>query len=459
MKPPIRFLTTSDGIRIACCSIGHQQPGAPTMVFVRGWMSNIELAWDNPDYASYFEALARHMRIVFYDMRGNGASDHRPPLINMEAALRDLETVMDQLELMDVVLYGQCFGGPIAIAYTARHAGRVSKLILDGTYARGRDVAEPEQAEKLLHMLREEPEAAMLALSFFTDPEPKDELTLREHYRELRRAPAYADADVAAQLYSFGFHVNVSDLLWAISVPALVMHRRDNQSIPFPLGRDLASRIPGAQFVALDGKAANPWNGDPTGELAAVAAFLDIDLHAHATAEPAPAQSLVTVLFTDMEASTSQTQRLGDAGAQELVRAHNTAVRAALRDHGGSEIKHTGDGIMASFSSASRAVECAMAIQQALAREVADRAPVRVRIGLNAGEPVAEERDLFGTAVQVAKRVCDRAEPGQILASNVVRELCAGKGYLFSDRGAIALRGFDDPVRLYEVRWSVEARA
>jgi len=173
-----------------------------------------------------------------------------------------------------------------------------------------------------------------------------------------------------------------------------------------------------------------------------------------------------------MEGSTTLTQRLGDAKAQELLRAHNTVIREALKAHSGNEIKPTGDGIMASFGSASRALECAIAIQRAfderntsrparpeVSKERADYGrlesvePLRVRIGLNAGEPVAEDQDLFGTAVQLAARVCAQAEAGQILAANVVRELAAGKGFLFSDQGDIALRGFEDPVRLYELRW------
>ncbi|OGO49894.1 MAG: hypothetical protein A2148_09385 [Chloroflexi bacterium RBG_16_68_14] len=158
-----------------------------------------------------------------------------------------------------------------------------------------------------------------------------------------------------------------------------------------------------------------------------------------------------------MESSTALTRRLGDAKAQELVRAHNTIVRNALKAHGGSEIKHTGDGIMASFPSASGALECAVQIQRAVAARgvgAHGHAPLlQIHIGLNAGEPVAEEADLFGTAVQLARRICDQAGGGQILVSNVVRELAAGKRFMFSDRGEFVPKGFDDAVRLYEVRW------
>jgi class 3 adenylate cyclase len=164
-----------------------------------------------------------------------------------------------------------------------------------------------------------------------------------------------------------------------------------------------------------------------------------------------------TVLFTDVEGSTALTQRLGDARAREVLRTHESTVREALKAHGGSEVKTMGDGFMASFPSAKRALECAIAMQRAFAtqNETVEN-PIRVRVGLNAGEPIAEEDDLFGTAVIVAARIAARAEGGEILASDVVRQLVAGKGFLFSDRGETVLRGFEDPVRLYEVRWEEE---
>jgi len=166
-------------------------------------------------------------------------------------------------------------------------------------------------------------------------------------------------------------------------------------------------------------------------------------------------EGTVTVLFTDVEGSTDLRQRLGDAKAQELVHTHNTVVRNALKSHGGSEIKHTGDGIMASFPTASGALECAVAIQRGVATHVEEHpdAPLGVYIGLNAGEPIAEEKDLFGTSVDLARRICDRAEPGEILVSDVVAGLAAGKGFVFADQGEASLKGFDRPVRLYEVRW------
>ena len=203
-------------------------------------------------------------------------------------------------------------------------------------------------------------------------------------------------------------------------------------------------------FVLLEGDHHLPYEGDVEPVLQAIEEFLGVDRTQPATAArvtPDAGEAPVVILFTDMESSTQLTQRLGDSRAQELVRAHNDIVREALRLNGGNEIKHTGDGIMASFASPSRALEGAVQIQRAIAEHNQQHPgeAVSVRIGLNAGEPVREQNDLFGHAVQLASRICNQAEPGQILASNVVRELVAGKGFLFADRGTADLRGFEDP--------------
>jgi class 3 adenylate cyclase len=218
---------------------------------------------------------------------------------------------------------------------------------------------------------------------------------------------------------------------------------------------DLVTGFPDARLVLLEGHSPLPWiGGDVQLTLRAVSGFLGEEEPRAAAA--ARLGGSVTILFTDMESSTSLTGRLGDEGAHELVRAHNRIVRDALNRHGGSQIKHTGDGIMASFGSAAEALECAVAIQMAVASRNEDaETPFRVRIGLNAGEPVEEESDLFGTSVQLAARIRDRAQPGQILVSNVVRELVAGRPFLFSDRGHADLKGFDEPVRLFELRYDV----
>ena len=161
--------------------------------------------------------------------------------------------------------------------------------------------------------------------------------------------------------------------------------------------------------------------------------------------------AIATVLFTDIVSSTAHTRRLGDERAQDLVRRHNAVVRAALNRNGGREVKHTGDGIMAAFESPSRALQAAVEMQRGIA-EGGDP-ELHVRIGLNAGEPIEEEDDLFGLTVQLAKRICDQAEGDQILVSDVVRQLASGKGFIFVDAGRFVPKGLEDRVAVFEVHW------
>jgi adenylate cyclase len=165
-------------------------------------------------------------------------------------------------------------------------------------------------------------------------------------------------------------------------------------------------------------------------------------------------EGTVTVLFTDVVGSTDLTTSRGDEAAQEILGGQRELVRQQVEEHSGHEVKSLGDGFMASFSSATKALESAIAMQRAFAEHnESAQEPIMVRVGLNAGEPIAEEQDLFGTAVNLAARICSQAEAGQILAPIVVRELAAGKQFMFADLGETELRGFEDPVRLYELRW------
>ena len=187
---------------------------------------------------------------------------------------------------------------------------------------------------------------------------------------------------------------------------------------------------------------------------AAVEAFLG-HLDRPTTGEPFVATAFRAILFTDLVGSTELTQRIGDAAAMRLIRAHDAIVGDAIAAGHGRRVKHLGDGMMASFTSVSRAVETAIAIQRAVAeRNSAQAPPIDVRVAISAGEPVTEDDDLFGAAVQLAARVCSMCDGGCILVSSAVRELCLGKGFVFHDKGHVELKGFDEPVRVYEVSWA-----
>jgi class 3 adenylate cyclase/pimeloyl-ACP methyl ester carboxylesterase len=414
-----------------------QMPSAPISPSLR--------AWQTPEGRRWYEGLANGRMLIRYDNRGCGDSQRDAIDYSLEANILDMQAVVDRLKLDRFVLFGYLGSAPSAIAYTARHPERVSRLLLWCGSSRGLGFFNTRAGA--MDTLRDtdfEFFTETLALSWFgwsaAEQARRYAAALRENTTpEAMRATA-----------EDGRKTDVADLLPKVSVPTLVMHRRDVRLPPLDSSRELAAHIPNARLVVLEGEAGIPYIGELEPVLAAIDSFLAKDAQTQPSAPVAPS-GMVTILFTDIEGSTTLTQRLGDAKAQELVRTHNAIVRDALAAHAGSEIKHTGDGIMASFSTASRAIECAVAIQRAVA--ASDAGDLAVHIGINAGEPVAEEDDLFGTSVQLARRICDHAEGTEILVANVVRELAAGKGFLFSDRGDAALRGFEDPVRLWEVRW------
>ena len=445
MEQQIRFCTTSDGVRIAYATAGE----GPPLVVAHGWVSHLQWEWSYPDARAFWEGLAQGRLLVRFDKRGSGLSDWDAHDLSMEGQVRDLQAVVDTLGLECFALMGISEGGPTAILYTARHPERVSHLILYGSWHRW-----PYSAEvvgPMLALVRAQwgMGAAALSAAFVPSGDPTKAAAFTEWQR------VAASGETAARWVEGYMDVDTTSLLKDIQVPTLVVHRRGDALSPFELGREMATLIPGARLEPLEGDIHVPFWGDSKAILDAIDGFLrerkaKTEVEAAAAAPGAP----LTILFTDVEGSTALTQRLGDAKAREVLRAHERIVREALKAHGGSEVKTMGDGFMASFSSATRALECAIAMQRALAEhsESAEE-PIRVRIGLNAGEPIAEEEDLFGTAVILAARIAASAQGGEILVANVVRELAAGKGFLFSDRDDVALRGFEDPVRLYGVSW------
>ncbi len=442
MATPIQYATTADGVRIAYCLHGD----GPPLVYVRGWVSHLELLWADDAFRAFFETLGRRFTVVRYDARGNGLSERHPERLDVDALVLDVEAVADSLGLDRMTLYGTAFGAPIAVTYAARHPERVSRLVLDGAYARGVDIGTKEWKDRLVETFRLMPDAALLLLTHRTNPEAR-----ASPFRQPERFRELISPEVAVRLYTLAYELDIVAAAAAVRAPTLVLHRRESLSIPIREGQTLASLIPGARFVTLEGAQHNPWEGDAVATLRAMGEFLGVELTPEAGAAPGVVAGTVTILFTDLTGSTRLARVVSDAQAQSVRRMHNAIVRAALAEHGGAEIKHTGDGIMASFSSAFRAIECARAIQRSAA--LAGDADLRVHIGLNAGEPIAEAGDLYGTAVDFAARICHEAGPGEIFCSDVVRQLCAGKGVEFRDRGPVTLHGFEEPMRLFEVPW------
>jgi class 3 adenylate cyclase len=446
MEPQVRFCTSADGTRIAYATMGE----GPPLVCVPQWGANVEAIWGYPDSRAFLESLSRGRLFVSFDRRGVGGSQGEVDDFSLEAQVADVAAVVDHLKLERFDLWGMLEGAAISVAYAAQNPERVSRLVLWSAYPCGVEIVRPGAARGLVELIRGNWGLARITLADVTLPSGSADMR-RWFSNSLRRSMS---PEVGAKYVEFYATVDVRPFLPRVKAPTLVLHRRGDRNAPISAGRAAAALVPDARFVALEGDLDSSFLGD-TSYVETVTQFLDEGRVAEPAAAALGTRDVHTILITDMEGSTTLTQRLGDTKAQDVLRTHNTILRDALKDHDGSEIKHTGDGIMASFASASRALESAIAMQRAFAQhnESNPDIPIRVRIGLNAGEPVAEEKDLFGTAVQLAARICAHAEPGQILASDVIQQLVAGKGFVCADQGEIGLKGFERPVRLHEVRW------
>jgi class 3 adenylate cyclase len=449
MEPRIQFAKTADGVNIAYCVMGE---GPGVMRIPTPPWSHVQREWDTFPYFLFVKPLAESCRIAWYDSRGSGLSDRDARDFSMSAMVRDLEAVLSRVGRAKLALCAPGDGVPIAVTYAAAHPERVSHLVLVDGYTKFE-----EYFESPVHQL----EAAIREKDWvlYTDTLAQvlfglDDPDLQRRLAEQLRASAEPEALQAA--YTAMVEWDTSNLLRSIAVPSLVIHNQRNRFLRVHAGQRLAASIPNSRLLVVD---------DMTYEHVPrlIAEFLGLPVAPAGVGLDLPS-GLVTILFTDMVGSTSMMRRLGDDKGRAVLRQHERIVREALKAHGGTEVKTMGDGFMACLSSATRALECAIAMQRAFAEHNAallrqaqdahtEPVEVRVRVGLNAGEPIAEDEDLFGTAVILAARIAAKAEGGEILASDVVRQLVAGKGFLFSDRGDVVLRGFEDPVRLYEVRW------
>jgi len=252
---------------------------------------------------------------------------------------------------------------------------------------------------------------------------------------------------------------DAGSLLPLVKARTLVVHRIDDPGFPLQAGQRIAAEIPNSQFVPLPGKESYYFLGDSRGLLRLAKRFLgDETANSEWLSIEQDGRQVRTILFTDLVGHTEMMRRLGDEKGREVLREHERITREVLKAHGGTEVKTMGDGFMASFGSVTKAVECAVALQKAMEEHnrgdgAQHAAPLQVRIGLNAGEPIEEDGDLFGSTVILASRVAGKAEGGEILASLAVRELSSGKGFVFADRGEFVAKGFEDPVRVFEVRW------
>jgi class 3 adenylate cyclase/pimeloyl-ACP methyl ester carboxylesterase len=452
MEREVRFCTTSDGVRLAYRVEGD----GPDLVFCPEFVGSFDLDHLIGDQMPFWRGLWRGRRVIRFDMRGTGLSQRDPEDVSHTALCADLDAVVRASGAQRFTLWASTLSGPRAIAYAAAHPRQVRRLVLHRTFARSADLMTEEEVRNFADLARLNwPMAAQL----FADT---DRVVRRDiPDAGLHQAQLYTQStsgDIVARLLTSGYaSTDVSALLPKLRVPTLIVHFRDDQSIfRFSLAERLAEAIPRARLVPFREGIMNYVKGGKADQvLGVINEFIADGAGSEGEAslrrdEP----SIQVVLWTDLVNHTEMMRRLGDSRGREVLRDHERITRGVLQQHGGMEVKSMGDGFMAAFRSVTSAVDCAIALQRAIADySNSTPEPLLVRVGLNAGEPIAEAGDLFGSSVILASRIASQAAGGEILIPEPLRHLLSGKSYVYADRGETVLKGFEDAVRLFEVAW------
>ncbi len=442
MEPQIRYCTTSDGVSIAWGEAGQ----GPALLYLQPTpFSHVQQQFALNEAA--FTAVARSFRLIMFDARGTGLSERDVAEVSTATLLMDAEAVIDaaKLDRFAVVADMNLLALWTALQLATVLPERVTHLFLEQPYQNMRELADtpygrvgPALAEAdwgvYVQTLFRVLAGFDSAESTWLDPLAK-------------AAAGWVDPAVGRLYGRIEHTMDVGDLLPRVRQPTLVM-RQDPSMVPARSCQRIAGKIPGAQFRQYSDPNFEQWP-----EL--IRAFvMQSSPEPAAYAAAAPAGALRTVLFTDIVGHTEMMQRLGDARGRDVLREHERITRETLKTHGGAEVKTMGDGFLASFGSVTSAMECAIALQRAFAEHTKSMPePLHVRVGLNAGEPIEEGGDLFGATVILASRIAAQAGAGEILVPDTVRGLLSGKNFLFSDRGEFVPKGFDEGVRLWDVRW------
>lgn len=445
MEPRIQYARTADGVSIAFAVSG----AGPPLVSIPGPPDNhVGLEWQEPGRRASVEALSRYRTLIRFDGRGTGLSERRPGTYSLEERMLDLEAVVGRLGLTSFEVLSGDHGAHLAVAYAVAHPDHVRRMVLVSPLVSGRDFMPEDRRELMEQVIRRD---------YRTFTEMVGAMVFGWGHEEGPRYSAFfrecVTQEDAIAIYDAMARVDVSDLLPLLRCPVLVIETNRLNRLGRREGpaRVFAAAIPDATYTVVEGGAVE---GVSEAMLARIGSFVGEDWTGAASEVASTAGGpLGVILFTDIENHSALVQRLGDLAAREVLREYERLTRLAITSHGGTEVKAMGDGFMAWFPSASRALESAIALQRAFRRQSEQGEPLRVRVGLNAGEPVAEANDLFGTAVIVAARAAAGAAGGEIVATDVVRQLVAGRQFLFSDRGVAALKGFEDPVRTWLVSW------
>jgi class 3 adenylate cyclase len=434
MEQQISYCTTIDGVRIAYATYGNEE--APPLVHLPDAPGQ-EPIWSSRWGRTSFQALAQHRRLITLDCRRTGASQRDADCPGPESLVADVAAVADHLRLDQFELFAGLGRGPLAVMYAGAYPERIAKLVLFSpsvaSTASHVTVAETARASYTMYLR---------AISMVVFPSGPPEVQ-RWWYTAARTWESVENVTAA-----LSWTHDLAPLLPHLTMPVLILHRKHAQVAEAAQVRSVASRIPGARLVTLDGDAsATYWDSEQY--IGTLNDFLGIEVSAHASTAPS---GTAVILFTDIANSTSLTERLGDAPFRDASRQLDARLRIAVTDGGGTAIegKLLGDGVMAVFSSARQAIDAALRC-----RELSAQGELPLHVGLHAGDVIREEGNVYGGAVNIASRVCGLSAPGEILVSQTVRDLArTSAGVTFEDRGEHALKGIADPVRVFAVRGS-----
>jgi class 3 adenylate cyclase len=437
-QPETRYAEGPEG-NIAYQVVGD---GPMDLVIVPGWFSHVDMLWADPGWTSFVGQLASFSRVILYDKRGTGLSDPVDGVPTLESRVDDLRAVLDAANCRPAAMFGFSEGGPISMLFAATYPDRVRALILYGTYANGsiKDDGSPGRAKWInsSNPVRDSIDHWGQGLTVdWAAPSLSHSPLYRRAVGALERAamsPRMARLTYEAVLTQ----VNVEDILGSVRVPTLVLHRKE-EAIPIEFARELADKIPTARLVELDGVDHWPAVGDIKSIIDEVEEFLTGHRH-----DLEPNRVLATVLFTDIVDSTRRAAELGDRRWRELLQRHDDISRNEIAHFQGREVKHTGDGFLATFDGPTRAVRCAAALAQRIPELNVD-----IRSGLHTGECELRGDDIGGIAVHIGARIAALAQGREVLVSNTVKDLVNGSGITFRDRGTHALKGVPGEWKLF----------
>jgi class 3 adenylate cyclase len=437
MPPPIKYVR-SGGLSIAYQIVGS---GPHDVLMIPGWISHLGMDWEEPTWVRWCERMSAFARIIRFDKRGTGLSDRPSGVPTLEERMEDARAVMDAVGLERTHVLGWSEGGPLAILLAVSHPERVVSLTLYGTQACFHYADDYPWGEREFSIDREvatvEQEWGSLAFAQYFAPAGDQ--------RFLRRWAAYqragASPSAAAALGRANWEIDVRPLLGAIRAATLVLSRRGDPIGPPDAARYMAERIPVARFVELEGDDHVMWLGD----VEALCGEIEHFITGVRPAAPEPG-AVTTILQCDIEGSTVLAHRLGDERWADLLAHYGQIVELAVAAQGGRVIDRTGDGLMANFLGPVAAIRAAHRLQ----REAADLG-VGVRAGVHIGEVLERDGSLRGIAVHVAARVMAEAGGGDVLVSQTVRDVVAGSGLRFVDRGLRNLKGIEGARRVFAV--------